>query len=312
MLKQLNSEFVSSVRYYSSSILKRNTLQLGLPNFIDFDANLLHKDLKLDIEIHIQNGIKNGINYFVVPGSDLIDSQKSLELSRNKSVVIATAGIHPYQTENVTFSSNTLLNLENLILDANCRSVGETGLDFSPGFPARDFQIEWFAAHVDLACRNQKPLYLHVRNAHDDFVNILSRFGFTPGTAASPPVAGCVHCFTGTFTELQVYLSLGLTIGLTGFIFSLPDQELQRWLREITLERLVLETDCPYMGFKGCRATEQTKKGAKYPNVPSSLLAVAGRIAAVAGWDLAAVAAHTSANALRFFGLQERDLAAAP
>ena len=102
-------------------------------------------------------------------------------------------------------------------------------------------------------------------------------------TIPQPPVPGCVHCFTGSTEELQRYLDCGFYIGLTGYIMTLDNEKLLTWLNMITLERLVLETDAPYMGFKGCRSKEEKEKKRTYPNVPSSLPKILDRVCEVSG-----------------------------
>lgn len=135
-----------------------------------------------------------------------------------------------------------------------------------------------------MALRYRKPLYLHIRHAFDDFVQILEeellKFGggdpnVTWNNFAPPCV---VHCFTGNLTELETYVSYGWYIGLTGSIMSLSDSELTSFLDIIPLNRLVIETDAPYMGWKGCRLSEDSKKTSKYPNIPASLPLILQRI----------------------------------
>lgn len=98
-----------------------------------------------------------------------------------------------------------------------------------------------------------------------------------------PAVPSCVHCFTGTTEELEKYLSFGFYIGLTGSIMKVDDQQLLLWLNMITLDRLVIETDAPYMGFKGCRQTETKEKKRTYPNVPAALVKVLERVCHISG-----------------------------
>eukprot|EP01034_Spumella_vulgaris_P025600 gene25600-32072_t len=123
------------------------------------------------------------------------------------------------------------------------------------------------------------------------------------------PVPCVVHCFTGSVEELKQYLSFGFYIGLTGYIInSLTHDQLSEMLQLITLDRLVIETDAPYMGFKGCRMgdslCDKKKKNQKYPNVPTALILIAQHIATVSGWSLEEIAEKTTDNALRFFRVE--------
>ena len=140
------------------------------------------------------------------------------------------------------------------------------------------------------------PLYLHSRAAKDDFVDIMGEFGFGPGIV--PPVPVCVHCFTGDTEELRLYLDSGYYIGLTGFVVTMDKDKLREWLQLITLDRLVIETDAPYMGWKGCRKTETKGKDRKYPNVPAALTLILDCIEQVSGWDRKDIINRTTQNGI--------------
>lgn len=280
--------------------------------FVDFDANLLHVDLRADHQRLMIQADSVGVKVFVVPGSTLSDSRECLTLSSSHKNVLVTCGVHPYHAESNAFTEAAQESLEEMVKDPLCLAVGECGLDYSDGFPQKNFQIEWFEYQLQLALRHNKPLYFHIRAAHDDFMNILTKYDFVSGTEGSvvaPSVCGVVHCFTGNKEELRTYLSLGFNIGLTGHVInSLSTEVLSEYLQLITLEKLVVETDAPYMGFKGCRSLEDKKKGQKYPNVPSALLQVAQHIATVGGWSVEEVATKTTDNALKIFGVERVDV----
>jgi TatD DNase family protein len=268
---------------------------------IDFDANFFHKDLVENVNSIMESAITHGVSHFVVPGSNLADSKSALDLSISQQSVLATAGVHPYHTGTDIYSEESLDILSQLIKRSECLAIGECGLDYSNGFPEKSLQLPWFKSQVKLAVENSLPLYLHVRDAREDFVSVLAGLGFSEGQ--TPPVDGCVHCFTGDTEELQVYVNMGFYIGLTGYVINQRKDNpgvLKEWLSIIPRERLVIETDAPYMGFKNCRKNEPEKKKSKYPNVPSALPFVACAIAEAGGGSVAEVAEYTTANALRF------------
>ena len=221
---------------------------------------------------------------------------------------------------------------------------------------------------VALAMKHDLPLYLHIRNAHDDFVAVMKELCYLrddrstrPGdnnTSNSGNATGMVdvikrkavvHCFTGSYEELCLYLDMGFYIGLTGYIlnYSPPcslvvdtetgvetkantgqedgmtndkDLIMRQWLLRITLDRLMIETDAPYMGFKGCRETENIdsevngillknslkKKNLtqKYPNVPSSIVKIIQYISKVTDWSEDDIIYHTTKNAVEFFRIE--------
>jgi len=306
--------------------------QTGAPlaPLCDFDANLLHKDLRADIARHISVARDHAnVQLFVVPGSDLDDSAAALELAADAEVgssVVATAGVHPYSSGSAGNAGGEPLGVLRALVstgkrDGTCKAVGECGLDYSPSFPAAEVQLPWFKAQVQLALENQLPLFLHVRDAEADFRAVLIEAGFPE--EGPPPVPSCVHCFTGTTDELRTYVRMGFYIGLTGYAIGAADAaakaltdgkvapvgavdalaELKEWLDIIPADKLVLETDAPYMGFKGCRATESKKKNQKYPNVPAAMKAVCAYVAAAARRPYDDVARETTANTHKFFGM---------
>lgn len=192
--------------------------------------------------------------------------------------------------------------------DPHCLAVGECGLDYSPNFPPSEAQLSWFRAHVRLALKHALPLYVHVREAHDDFLAAIDdEMPVAGGSSEGPPpgtMSVCVHCFTGTTAELDVYCRRGYYVSLSGHVLrmrSKPDSpDLADWLRVIPPDRLLIETDAPYMGFKGCRASEAAKKTQNYPNVPAALPLVLQALVDAGGGSFEELARRTTANALRF------------
>jgi TatD DNase family protein len=176
---------------------------------------------------------------------------------------------------------------------------------------------------ISLAIEYKKPLYLHIRNAYQCFAKLLKEetvgglMNNYNNNACATFQSGqqtlidylkkesghniVVHCFTGTLIELEYYVNLGCYIGLTGHIFSLPLETVQQMLQMIPLCRLVIETDAPYMGFKGCRDSEDKAKSRKYPNVPAALPKIATFIAEILNVSYEVVCLETTKNALSFF-----------
>ena len=177
---------------------------------------------------------------------------------------------------------------------------------------------------VALAIEYKKPLYLHIRDSYQCFAKLLEEetvgglmTAVNAKTCATPEwdqqlslvdyfKAGngrnvVIHCFTGSLEELQYYVDLGCFIGLTGHVFSLPVQTVQQILHIIPLSKLVIETDAPYMGFKGCREGEDKAKSRKYPNVPAALPKIATYIAEILKMSYDELCAVTTRNAHSFF-----------
>ena len=302
----LGASISSRITPARESLLRGTRLMSSGRVLVDFDANLCHAALKdsPSIDHHMTQGRDHAhISHFVVPGATLSESAECLRLSEEKgSSIIATAGVHPYHVgdEGGLLTEANQEVLKSLLSQESCQAVGETGLDYAEGFPDKELQLPWFEAQVALAMEMEMPLFLHVREARNDFVDVMLKLGF-PATGP-PPVNSCVHCFTGETDELQQYVDMGFYIGLTGYILDKGKDQLPKWLRIIPEDRLVLETDAPYLGWKGCRATEAKKKTAKFPNVPAALTTICEAVAEAKGASYEDVATSTTANALRFFG----------
>ena len=192
-------------------------------------------------------------------------------------------------------------------------------MDYSEGFPSSEVQLACFEEQIKLSIEYNKPLYLHVRDAHEDFMTLMNKYGYVSNENISDNGDGsgsdsnssskvaAVHCFTGTTDELRQYTSLGFYIGLTGFILRLTGDELKVILDIIPNDKLLIETDAPYMGFAGCQMNfpefkdKKRAKKTRFPNLPSALPLVLTRIAEVKGMSQHACAELTTNNALRFF-----------
>nr|AIF71173.1 TatD related DNase [Globisporangium ultimum] len=281
----------------SPSVIKNEeTLDL-----FDFDCNLTHDDMVADVEMHMQHGAAAGVTEMLVPGATLEESQAAIDLCRKyPTQLFPTAGVHPYHALALP-TPEELATLSDLAQLEECRAVGECGLDYSPSFPDAKLQQEWFKVQLDLACRLQKPLFLHERLAHDDFMALIKQCQ-QKFNDYFPPVV--VHCFTGNEQELREYVRQGFYIGITGFICKKEHgASLRAMVQHIPLQKLVIETDAPYMGFPKCRRYEPSHPKKQYPNVPSALPQVVEAIATALGKTPQEIALITKANARRFLRL---------
>jgi len=321
----MNSEYDTVTSYlHNNEVFEHQSIQRTPNVLIDFDANLFHKDV--DFDSATERAHEKGVKGFVVPGSTLEDSTQAIAAAQQfRCVMAATAGIHPYNAESIVMNEDSILALRNMLASQHCLAVGECGLDFSQGFPPSSFQVAWFRTHIALAIEHSKPLYLHIRNAHQCLTALLEEETVASVlTTASYLTTSCnlssldynkslreyirggalrcvVHCFTGTVDELRYFVDLGCYIGVTGYVFSLPEESAQEILRMIPPNRLVIETDAPYMGFKGCRESEEKGKSRKYPNVPAALPKIAVKIAELLGVSYDTLCTQTAENTLKFF-----------
>ena len=171
-------------------------------------------------------------------------------------------------------------------------SQGECGLDYNRNFSSPQQQLLCFEAQLQLACELQKPLFIHEREAHRDMINVFQKYlsQNSPSALPLPPIV--IHCFTGNAAEVQTYLSLGFYIGFTGTVCKFErGKPLRDLLPSIPLNRILLETDTPFMGFvKGRRQSE-----------PQDVALVAAKVAAVLDIDVETVRRVTTENAKSFF-----------
>ena len=270
------------------------------PSLFDVDCNLTHEAFAGQEEAMLSAAAEVGVVRMLVPGSTLAESAVAATLAaRRPDRVRTTVGVHPYE-------AGAYAGVDALAaLGAEVRThavaqrdwvvaVGECGLDYSEGFPERTLQLGVFEAQLSAACDLQLPLFVHERLAFEDAKGM-----FLEHKARLPPVL--VHCFTGTRAELEWYIDMGFYISVSGVVCK---EDRGAPLREILPlvpdDRLMVETDAPYLGFPTCREGLRKPKQ-QYPNVPSALPRVVQRVADVRGHSFEQVAAYTRANAADFF-----------
>jgi TatD DNase family protein len=257
---------------------------------IDIGVNLTSKQFREDLPEVIERALAAGVRYMIVTGLTAPLSQAALELARARpGVLCSTAGVHPHNAR--TFDRHTQSELCNLARSPQVVAIGECGLDYDRDFSPRDQQRAAFEAQLQLAVELKKPVFLHQRSAHDDFERILRQA--RPGL-----VGGVVHCFTGDERELDCYLELGLCIGITGFICDeRRGQHLQKLVARIPPERLMIETDAPFL------LPRDLKEGRGRRNEPAYLPHVAASVARYAGRDETELRRSTTSTAFELFGL---------
>ena len=234
---------------------------------IDIGANFINKSFRDDCDEVIQRAVASGVEKIIVTGTSVSVSEKSLELAQKyPGVLYSTAGIHPHDAK--TFNADSLNTLRKLLESETVVAVGECGLDFNRDFSPRDQQEECFRQLVALAVELEKPLFLHQRDAHEKFMEVLADFDLSK----SPVV---VHCFTGTEEEAVACLEAGFYIGITGWICDeRRGYHLKEFVSKIPLDKLMIETDCPYLLPRNLRP--KPKKGR---NEPAFLGHIAAEIA---------------------------------
>jgi TatD DNase family protein len=261
-----------------------------IPTLVDIGLNLAHDSFDHDRELVVENAVAAGVRHMVITGSTIESTRAAIALARgNPARFRATAGIHPHHSRE--FGVDDVPVLRELMQMPEVGAAGECGLDYFRNFSPHEDQERAFRLQLELAAELSRPVFLHQRDAHDAFVGILD--DYLPRLPAA-----VAHCFTGEERELRAYLERGLYVGITGWICDeRRGQHLRDLVKLIPLERLMLETDAPYL-----LPRDLVPKPATRRNEPRHLPHILEAVARCRGEDAGRIAAATTANALHFFG----------
>ncbi|THD04880.1 TatD family hydrolase [Rhodanobacter lindaniclasticus] len=258
---------------------------------IDIGANLGHESFRHDFDAMLARAREHGVGRMIVTGASADGSRHALTLAHDHAGrLFATAGVHPHHA--IDFDDATEALLRELAHDPAVRAIGETGLDYNRNYSPREVQLAVFERQLQIAVDLQKPLFLHQRDAHDDFVALLRRYrDQVPGAV--------VHCFTDTGAALRDYLALDCHIGITGWICDeRRGTHLRELVRTIPANRLMIETDAPYLLPRTVRPPPAHRR-----NEPMYLKHICEEIARDRGESAEVTAANSTATAEAFFGL---------
>ena len=259
---------------------------------IDIGINLGHDSYDVDRDAVIARAEDAGVVQMIVTGASIEGSRRAIELARSRpGELFATAGVHPHHATEVT--ADALSALEELARQPEVVAAGECGLDYFRDFSPRPVQQQAFHRQLELAAKVGKPVFLHQRDAHEDFLAILREH------RKSLVKGGVTHCFTGGAHELRAYLELDFAIGITGWICDeRRGAHLLPLMRDIPADRLLLETDGPYL-----LPRDLNPKPASRRNEPAYLPHIAA-VVARAREEPVTTLAHSSTAATRaLFGL---------
>jgi TatD DNase family protein len=258
---------------------------------IDIGANLTHDSFDADLDETLSRAEAAGVVKMIVTGSSdqgNIDAAGLAEM--HPGLLYSTAGVHPHHASDYTDASSELIR--SLLTRESVVAIGECGLDYFRNFSPRDAQLEAFRSQLEIAADTEMPVFLHQRDAHDDFVEQLEPM--------LPKISRAVaHCFTGEGESLQEYLAMGLWIGITGWICDeRRGAHLQEIVSEIPDDRLLIETDAPYLLPRTLVPKPKSRR-----NEPAFLTEVLRVVAKARGQNEQHVAKITTENAVEFFGL---------
>jgi TatD DNase family protein len=264
---------------------------LTYPDLLDIGANLTHDSFDADRDEVIERAREHGVRRMIVTGSSEQGSIDAASLAEaHAGSLYATAGVHPHHASD--YGAAVGQTLRKLAVRPVVVAIGECGLDYFRNFSPRQAQRDAFQAQLELAAECNLPVFLHQRDAHDEFVEILQPM-------RDRLQGGVAHCFTGNEAELRCYLDMDLYIGITGWI---SDERRGSHLKSLAAtipgDRLMLETDSPYLLPRSLQPRPRTRR-----NEPMFLREVLRVVAESVGQPEQLVAARSTANAERFFSL---------
>ncbi|WP_152970724.1 TatD family hydrolase [Bacillus sp. FJAT-28004] len=256
---------------------------------IDIGVNLMHRSYNQDREQVVERAAANGVSPLVITGTSLRNSMEAARYAgRLPGKLYSTAGVHPHDAKSCT--DETIKKLKQLVAQPQVVAIGECGLDYNRDFSPRDVQRKWFTEQIDLALEQDMPLFLHEREAFSDFIAILKEQSVQKAV---------VHCFTGTLPELKAYLEMGFHIGITGWICDeRRGKHLKELVRMIPLDRLMIETDGPFLTPRDLKRRPQDGR-----NEPAFLPHILQTVSRCIGKPVEEVAEVTRKTSEEFFGL---------
>jgi TatD DNase family protein len=260
---------------------------------IDIAANLTHESFAEDVDEVIERALHAGVPQLLIAGTSGPGSQAAAELAgRYPGRLLATAGLHPHHADE--YNAEMALQFAELLKLQQVVAVGETGLDYFRDLSPRPKQIHAFEAHIEMAINSGLPMYLHQRDAHSDFLPILR-------TCRDQLSGVVVHCFTDSRDALHAYLDLDCYIGITGWLCDeRRGQDLQQMVADVPDQRLLVETDAPYLKPRNLRPKVRTHR-----NEPQWLPWVVQELARHRGQSAAHIGDCSTANARRLFGFAD-------
>jgi TatD DNase family protein len=260
-----------------------------LRELVDSCFNFTNESFRKDEAAVIQRAIDAGVTTMMVTGSSADESLAGIQLAeRYPENLYTTVGVHPHLSKE--WQTNTLERLRKLAQHSRVKAIGETGLDYNRNFSPQKDQRYAFEQQMELACELDLPLFLHERDAHEEFTALLRQY-------RKDLNAVVVHCFTGNEDQLETYLEMDLHIGITGWICDeRRGVHLQELITRIPSNRLMIETDAPYLVPRHLRPQPKARR-----NEPAFLPHILETVARSLDLDPTSVAQATTATARRFY-----------
>ena len=250
----------------------------------DIGANLTSSHFSDDLDSVLDESFEAGVKKICITSSNLQDVRNAKKITERNKNLYYSVGIHPHNAKD--FKIEFLKDMSIYLDDPKAICLGEMGLDFNRNFSSKDEQILCFESQLSLANSINKPLFLHQRDAHEEFLSILDNYKFNQKLI--------VHCFTGNLSELEDYLKRDFYIGITGWVCDLKrGLDLRECINHIPQDKLLIETDSPYLSPR--------KKIRR--NEPKFLIDVAEEVARLRKQTKESIIKSSYENSLNFFNL---------
>jgi TatD DNase family protein len=256
--------------------------------FIDTHAHLFYPNFQGELDEIISRARQNGIDYILVPATDLKSAEQVFELTKKYDMVYGSVGVHPHDTKD--WDSSLVSKIEKLTKNKKIVAIGEIGLDYYYDFSPKEKQIEAFKAQIELALKLDLPVIIHNRDSDEDMMEIIRSY-------CGSGLKGQFHCYNGSLQDALELVGMNFMISFTGNITFKKADGLRKILQHIPPENLLLETDSPFM-------TPEPHRGKR--NEPSYVKFVAEKIAELHKLRTIDVARITSFNTFRTFGIGSR------
>lgn len=254
--------------------------------FIDTHCHLDFNQFSTDREKVILRAREEGIGAIINVGTSLEGSRRSLQLAKKHDFIYAAVGIHPHEAE--SFPMESWGELEELTDKEKVVAIGETGLDYFRNYSSRTSQKELFRRQIRLAIKANLPLFVHSREADEDTIGILKEEGANQGV---------LHCFSSPVEMAADCIRLGFYISIAGQVTYPASSQLRKAIQEIPTNRLLIETDAPFL-------TPEERRGKR--NEPALIKHTAVELANLYGLSLNDIARITTTNAQQLFGIGEK------
>lgn len=258
-----------------------------MSSWFDTHSHLNDEDFADDQMDVIARMREAGVDRTVVVGYDAPSSERAAALTKHPGIY-AAAGIHPHDAQ--TYSPEIEALLRRLLAEEKVVALGEVGLDYYYDYSPRQIQQEVFRQQIRLAKAIGKPLIIHEREAVADTLQILRE-------ERAEAVGGVMHCFSGSLETAKILLDMGFYIGVDGPVTFKNARKLPEVVPNLPADRIVLETDCPYL-------TPVPHRGER--NEPAYIPLIGETVAKMRGWTVEETARRTTENAERLFGLSSR------